>query len=264
MSTVTSKDGTTIGYSKVGSGPALILVDGAFCYRGMGGMPDIAKALSPHFTVYFYDRRGRGESGNTLPYAVEREVEDIAALIQEAGGSASLFGASSGAALALEAASRGLTVPKLAIYEPPFIVDHTRQPLSRRYLQDVKQWVKEGKNSQVVKSFMQVVEVPGFAIWIMRLTPVWKKMTAIAHTLPYDFTILEGLQYGEPIPAGRWAGATMPTLVLDGGKSPQWMRNGVKAASEVLPNAEYHTLGGQTHMVQTKVLAPVLIEFFKR
>jgi pimeloyl-ACP methyl ester carboxylesterase len=120
MPTVTSKDGTQIGYNTTGTGPAVILIDGAFCFRGFGPMPALAPLLAPHFTVYTYDRRGRGESGDTLPFALEREFEDIDALIQHAGGAASLYGISSGAGLALRAAASGLNVVKLALYEPPY------------------------------------------------------------------------------------------------------------------------------------------------
>jgi pimeloyl-ACP methyl ester carboxylesterase len=263
MSTVASRDGTRIGFDRTGQGPALILVDGALCSRAMGPMAALAQQLAGRFTVFQYDRRGRGESSDTPPYAVEREVEDLAALIAEAGGSAALVGLSSGAALALEAAARGLPVNRLALYEPPFIVDASRAPLPPDFLARMQQLVASDRRGDAVRMFMTAVGVPGFFITLMRFMPAWKKLLAMAHTLPYDFAILEGNQSGHPLPATRWSGAMMPALVLDGGKSPPWMRHGAQALSGVLPNARYRTLPGQTHMVSAAVLAPVLTEFLQ-
>src|SRR5271165_875630 len=151
MNKVTSKDGTPIAFDKIGQGPALILVDGALCYRASGPNGPLAAMLAPHFTVYTYDRRGRGDSGNTLPYAVEREVEDIDALIQEAGGSAFVYGISSGAALALEAANRGLAVKKLALYEAPFVVDSSRSPLPDDLVAQANRLIAANRRGDAVK-----------------------------------------------------------------------------------------------------------------
>ena len=154
MTTTISADGTKLAYTRAGSGPALVLVDGAMCYRGSSPNDALAKELAPHFTVYTYDRRGRGESTDTGPYAVAREVEDIAALVKEAGGEAFLFGISSGAALALEAVNQGLPVPKLAVYEPPFVVDGTRPAVPADYAARLDEALKAGKRGKAVKMFM--------------------------------------------------------------------------------------------------------------
>ncbi len=261
MTTTTSDDGTKIAYTRAGSGPALVLVDGAMCYRGSSPNDALAKELAAHFTVYTYDRRGRGESGDTGPYTVEREVEDVATLIKEAGGEAFLFGISSGAALALEAA-RSLPVTKLALYEPPFIVDGTRPRVPADYVARLDQALKEGKRGKAVKMFMtEGVGLSGATVAMMRIMPFWGKLKRVAHTIPYDTALVIGHQAGEPLPAA-WPEVTVPALAIDGGRSPDWMRNGVASLAKVLPSAEYRTLPGQTHIVKAPALAPVLTEFF--
>jgi pimeloyl-ACP methyl ester carboxylesterase len=261
MATTTSKDGTRIAFTRAGQGPAVIFVDGALCYRASGPSASLADLLRAHFTVFTYDRRGRGDSGNTLPHAVQREVEDIAALIAEAGGSAMLCGASSGAVLALEAANQLPGVTKLALYEAPFIVDDTHAPIPADFLARLNEAVASDRRSDAVRMFLKLVGVPSFGIAMMRLLPAWKNLTAVAHTLPYDITIVEPNQQGQPLPA-RWNRATMPTLAVDGGKSPAYMRNGMRALAGILPNATYRTLPGQTHMVNAKVLVPAVVEHF--
>jgi pimeloyl-ACP methyl ester carboxylesterase len=262
MAITTSKDGTRIAFTRAGQGPAVIFVDGALCYRASGPSGPVADLLKEHFTVFTYDRRGRGESGNTLPYAVQREVEDIAAMIAEVGGSAMLCGVSSGAALALEAANQLPGVTKLALYEAPLIVDDTHAPLPADFLARLNEAVASNRRSDAVRMFMKLVGIPSFGVAMMRLLPVWKKLTAVAHTLPYDITIVGPNQQGKPVPAARWNGATMATLAVDGGKSPAYMRNGMRALAGVLPNATYRTLPGQTHMIDAKVLVPVVAGFF--
>ena len=262
MEKVNSKDGTLIAFDRSGEGPPIILVDGALCYRASGPMGPLAKLLAQHFTVYTYDRRGRGDSGNTSPYAVEREVDDIEALIIAAGGTAFVFGASSGAALALEAANRGLAIEKLALYDAPFIVDNSRPPPPEDFVAQLDSLIALERRGDAVKLFLKLVGVPAIFLVIMRFMPVWSKLTAVAHTLPYDITITEDNQRGKPLAATRWARVNVPTLVADGGKSPVWMRNGMRALADILPNAKYRTLEGQTHIVKAKVHAPVLVEFF--
>jgi pimeloyl-ACP methyl ester carboxylesterase len=259
---VISKDGTAIAFDRIGSGEPVILVDAALCHRGMGQGRQLAELLAPHFTVITYDRRGRGGSGDTAPYAVEREVEDIGALVSEAGGSAYLWGMSSGGVLALEAASRLSGVRKLALYEAPFIVDESRPTTEDQWV-GIGDAIGAGRRGAAVKLFMQMVGVPGLFVALMRLSPVWPKLTALAHTLPYDGVIVRDYQKGRPLPTHRWAPVTVPTLVTDGGKSPRWMRHGNQALSLVLPNAQYLTLDGQTHMLKPKAHAPRLVEFFK-
>lgn len=262
MEKIHSKDGTPIAFERSGKGPALIFVDGALCYRASGPSRPMARHLADHFTVFTYDRRGRGDSGDSAPYAVEREVEDIDALIKEAGGTPFVYGVSSGAALALEAANRSLAIRKLALYEAPFIVDDTRPPLPADFLRRLNDAIASGRRGDAVKLFMKLVGVPSIFIGLMSVLPMWKKLTAVAHTIPYDITILQAHQRGQPLPPTRWAAATVPTLVIDGGKSPVWMRNATRALANVLPNAKYRTLDGQTHMVKPKAQVPALVEFF--
>jgi pimeloyl-ACP methyl ester carboxylesterase len=261
MPTVTSADGTTIAYESIGSGPPLILVDGALGYRALGFSKKLADELSGRFTVYTYDRRGRGESGDTQPFAVEREVEDIAALIEAAGGSAHLYGISSGAALALRAANSGLPIERLALYEIPFVVDDTREPMDPDYLPKVERAIAAGKPGDAVKHFMRLVGVPGVFVAVMPMMPMWSKLKASAHTLPYDTAALGDTGSGRPLPTDRTAGVTVPTLAIAGGKSPEWLRNSMVAVANATPSAEYRTLEGQTHNVKAKALAPVLAEF---
>lgn len=262
QNTVTSKDGTVIAYSQAGQGPALILVDGALCYRQFGPAQEMAAKLSPHFTVITYDRRGRGESGDTQPYTTEREVEDLAALIEAAGGTAYVVGQSSGAALSIEAANRLPGITKLALYEAPFVVDDTGKPITQTFLDDLKEAVAQNQRSKAVKMFMKQVGTPVFMLVIMPLMPMWSKLTAVAHTLPYDISTIVAYGSGKPLPNMLGSSITAPILVMDGGKSPTWMRHSMQALSQTLPNASYRTLGGQNHMVKADALVPALEAFF--
>jgi pimeloyl-ACP methyl ester carboxylesterase len=262
MSTVNSADGTRIAFSRTGDGPPLIIVDGAMCSRAQGPSGPLAAELAADFTVYTYDRRGRGESGESGEIAVEREIEDLAALAKEAGGAPLLAGTSSGAVLALEAANHGVGAPKVAMYEPPLIVDGTHRPLGADFRSRLDTMIAQGRTGEAVSEFMRFVDVPGFGLAIMRLLPVWSKLKRLAPTLRYDFAYMADLQQGHPLPATRWSGTTQPVLVADGGKSPEWMHNGCRSLSEVLPNATYRTIPGQTHLVKAAALAPVLREFF--
>jgi pimeloyl-ACP methyl ester carboxylesterase len=262
MPHVVSRDRTRIAYERQGRGAPLIFVDGALCHRKMGPAAAMAARLAPHFTVFTYDRRGRGESGDTAPYAVDREVEDLQALIAEAGGDVSLFGVSSGAVLAVETASRTPAVRRLATYEAPFVVDASHGAFDDDWRR-IDSAVAAGRPGDAVRIFLRSVGMPGFMVNVMRLTPVWKKLAATGTTLPYDGAIMREYQQGKPLPSRRWSSVRMPTLVMDGGKSPTWMRNGQRAFANVLPNASYRTLPGQTHMVKADIQAPVLLEFFK-
>jgi pimeloyl-ACP methyl ester carboxylesterase len=268
MNTVRSADGTTIAFTKAGQGPPLILVDGALCSRSFGPMPKLAAQLTPYFTVYTYDRRGRGASGDTPPYAADREIDDIEALAAMGGESAMgggtvfVHGTSSGAALALEAAKRIPAIGKLAVYEPPFIVNGTRSPIPDDYLATLSRLVADGRNGDAVKMFMRFVGTPAIFTAVMPLTPVWAKLKAVAPTLPYDITILQDHQQGKPFAPAEWAAVKIPTLVAAGGKSPAWITNGTRALADALPDARYRTLPVQTHMVKPQVIAPVLTEFF--
>jgi pimeloyl-ACP methyl ester carboxylesterase len=261
MSTVVSADGTRIAYEVTGDGPPLVIVDGAMCYRDSGPSRPLAAELAADFTVFTYDRRGRGDSQDAEA-SPAREVEDLEALVKEAGGTTYLFGASSGAVLALAAANSGVGVSRLAMYEPPLIVDGTHAPAPESALADMRALVAQDRRGDAVAAFMRSVDVPGAVVAMMKLFPVWKKLKGVAHTLPNDLALLDGLRQGRPLPADRWTTTTMPTLVADGGKSPAYMRNSAAALAEVLPNATHRTVPGQTHIVKAKALAPVLREFF--
>ena len=202
MHTITSRDGTTIAYDREGDGDPLILVGGAFSYRRYPGQVKLAELLSARFTVYSYDRRGRGDSGDTAPYAVEREIEDLAAVINAAGGHAHVWGLSSGAVLALEAAAAGLPIRRLAVQEPPLVVD----PADRRPPADLRQHVTglidAGQRGEAVRYYMvDGMGAPAFVPRLLRLMPgVWKKLTAVAHTLPYDAALIAATRTGARCP----------------------------------------------------------------
>jgi pimeloyl-ACP methyl ester carboxylesterase len=261
---VTSSDGTKIEFDRSGEGPAVILVTGATGVRSHPMMTRLAALLAPRFTVFNYDRRGRGGSGDTPPYAVEREIEDIDALIDEAGGSAFVYGISSGAVLALDAASKLPTrIAKLALYEPPFIVDDSRPPLPAEYVQQLDAAIAGGDRGAAVEIFMtKALGIPAEYLAPMRSDPSWAETEAIAHTIAYDGRIMGDTMSGKPLPTERWAAATMPTLVMTGGLSERFFHDGAKALVDGLPNARYLTLEGQGHDVASEVLAPVLAEFF--
>jgi pimeloyl-ACP methyl ester carboxylesterase len=222
-------------------------------------MPKLARRLSQNFTVFSYDRRGRGDSGDTAPYEKEREVEDIDALIRQAGGSAFVLGLSSGAALALLAAASGLNITKLALYEPPFMVDKEGRKPPADHEARLEQLIAAGRRGDAVKFFMRdVVGMPGiFVVMMGVMFPVWSKLKAVAHTLPYDAAVMGDYS----LPAKRIASVTMPTLVMDGEKTDMRLRRAVKAVADALPYAEHRTLKGQTHNVSAASLTPVLTDF---
>lgn len=258
---VLSKDGTPIACERRGQGHPLILIDGALCSRTMGPSSPLAKALEGDFTVFRYDRRGRGDSGDTLPYQVEREVDDIEAVLQAAGGEAYVWGMSSGAMLALMAAARLPGIKKLVLYEAPLIVDDSRATTQGDWA-TIRQAIADGKRGDAVTAFLRSVGMPGLLVAFMKLTPIWRKLKAVAHTLPYDGAIVAGDQLGKPLDPSRWTAVGVPVLVTDGGKSPAWMRNGNKVLAQALPNARYQTLAGQNHMLKPAAHAPVLTAFF--
>ncbi|HXB12713.1 MAG TPA: alpha/beta hydrolase [Bacteroidia bacterium] len=260
MAKVISKDGTPIGFDKIGKGEPLIMVDGAMCSRAFGPIPKMGKMLADHFTVINYDRRGRNESGNTLPYSVEREVEDIDALIKEAGGSAHLVGFSSGAALVLNAAAKGLNIKKTVLYEAPYVMNQGGHNPPKDTEAQLKQLVASGRMGDAVKFFMKdMVGMPAFFPAIMSLLPVWSKLKSVAHTLPYDAAILGDFT----IPVVMAATVITPALVVGGEKSPIGLRNAVIKLAEAMPNAKQKLLKGQNHNVSAKAIVPVLVEYFK-
>lgn len=259
---VRSKDGTEIAYDRMGDGPAVVLVGAAWNDR-MSAAP-LAQLLASDFSVHTYDRRGRGDSGDTQPYSVEREIEDLTAVIEEAGGSAHAFGVSSGAALALEATAGGAPITKLAMYEPPYIVDDTRPPVPDDYVEHLDRLASEGKRNEILRYFMRVAAgMPAEMAEGMASSPMAKAMEPLAHTVSYDGRVmLRGGMNGRPLPARFTNTVTVPTLVMDGGASPAWMRNAARALNALLPDVQYRTLEGHDHAAPPEVLAPEIEEFF--
>jgi pimeloyl-ACP methyl ester carboxylesterase len=267
MSTVTSRDGTVIAYDRTGTGEPLVLVGGTFSYRGYPGQVKLAELLSARFTVYNYDRRGRGDSGDTPPYSVDREIEDLAAVIGAAGGQAHVWGLSSGAVLALDAAAAGVPVLRLAVHEPPLVVDQAdrRPPADLR--ERASELIAAGRRGEAVRYFMvDGMGAPAFVPRVLRLMPgVWKRLTAVAHTLPYDAEITERHQAGRPLPAGQWAAVTMPTLVMCGTEkeSAPFFHHAAAAVADALPNARLVVRRGLGHSkkLDVKAIAATLTEF---
>ncbi|MBS4196498.1 alpha/beta fold hydrolase [Lederbergia citri] len=266
MYTVISKDGTKIAYDKVGQGPALVMVAGAFSYRKFPGQVQLANLLSEHFTVYNYDRRGRGDSGDAQPYDIAREIEDLEAILDEAGGSAFVWGLSSGAVLALRAAASGLNIKKLALHEPPFVVDATDPKPPENFVSRVTELIAADRREEAVKYFMtKGMGAPTFVVTMMKVIPgVWSNLLAVAHTLPYDATLLEAYIGGNSLSSEEWRTVTMPTIVLEGTESPASLRHASRALANVLPNANLISKKGLGHTkkLNTKMIASELNEFF--
>lgn len=264
--TVVSSDGTRIAYERSGNGPALVIVASALATRRDASR--LARLLAPSFTVFNHDRRGRGDSGDSERYAIRREIEDIDALVQAAGGKAFLFGSSSGAVLALEAANAlGGRIDGLVLFEPPFIVDDSRPPVPDGLFARMEEHLAAGRRSEVVAAFMQeCVGVPEDMLSAMQRTSMWRGMEKLAHTLPYDGALLAGLQGGKPLPKERWTAVRSRALIIDGERSDAFLRRAADALAEVLPGSERHTLQGQDHsavVMAPQTLVPVLVDFLK-
>jgi pimeloyl-ACP methyl ester carboxylesterase len=256
MQTITSRDGTTIAFDQTGSGPAVILISGGPNDRN--AHTPLAALLEPHFTVINYDRRGRGGSNMVGPYSPEREVEDLDALIRHAGGSACVYGTSSGAAFGILAASRGLNIKKLALWEPPFVVDDSRPPIPKDYKAQISQMIDAGRRGDAMEFFLtQMAGVPAEFVAPMRQSPFWGHMENMAHVIVYEADVMGDYS----LPTERLAEITTPTLVIDGGQAP-WITNAANAVAKNLAHAECRTLAGQPHNVADAAIAPVLIEFF--
>jgi pimeloyl-ACP methyl ester carboxylesterase len=259
MQYITSKDGTRIAYEKAGQGPALVIVGGVLGDHTQHA--GLARLLSEHFTAYNIDRRGHGESGFTAPYAVEREVEDIAAILSEAGGSAFVYGTSALGMLSLEAAARGLAsrMKKLAVWEPPYFLEGARPPLPQDYREQLEKMLAENRRGDMIELWMtRAVGMPAEFVAQMRHAPFWSGQEAFAHTLVYD-AILTG---DFSLPKERIATVTVETLVIDGGTTP-WLSKAADAVAAVLPNAQRYTIPGQPHNGADEAMAPVLIEQFQ-
>lgn len=262
MKTVTSKDGTTIAFDQYGSGPALVLVDGALQYRAFDqGMASLADLLAKHFTVIHYDRRGRGDSTDTIPFALEREIEDIEAITDDLGGLAFVYGISSGAALAMEAAiALPNKVRKLVMYEAPYNSAETARNAWKEYRKKLKEVLADGRKDDALGLFMMLVGMPADQLEGMRQHPQWPLWASVGHTLEYD---AEALGEEADVPFRRAASVRMPTLVMDGSESFPFMHPTALALASAMPSGQHRTLEGQTHEVAAEAIAPVLIEFFE-
>jgi len=261
MPQVTSKDGTAIAYDLIGQGPAVVIVGGILGDRSQ--QAPLAQLLASHFTVYNFDRRGRGESGDTPPYAVEREVEDIAAILDAASGSAFVYGTSGCAVLCIEAAARGLSprMKKLALWEPPYIVDNSRPPVPQDYLEQLSKMLREGRRGDMIELFFtKAVGMPTEFVAAMRQSPFWAAQEAFAPMLINYATLMGDGDF--KLPKERIAKATVETLIIDGGTMP-WVSHSAEVVAETLPNARRHTIAGQPHNVADEAMAPVLIEYFQ-
>lgn len=258
MNTVISKDGSRIAYVKSGSGPAFILIDGAFCSKDFGPAKKLAPQLAQHFTVFAYDRRARGDSGDNQPYAIEREIEDIAALIDKVGGSASIFAISSGAILALKAAASGLNIEKLALLEPPFVGNKNGARAIDAF-QQLKHLVDSGRKEEACKFYLRkVIGLPAIVPFVLSFTRDWAKMKANANSLPYDAALCGDFS----IPKELLKNVTTPSLVIASSKSPKTLQLPAKEVAELLPGGSFLTLKGKVHDVPPEILVPALVDFY--
>jgi pimeloyl-ACP methyl ester carboxylesterase len=247
---IRSADGTELAYEVAGEGPALAVVTGAFCDKGTSA--DLARVLAPHRTVYRYDRRGRTDSGDTLPYAVQREVEDLAAIIGLAG-EAAVYGHSSGGALALLAAAQGVPMTTLAVYEPPYRTDGGADP---DFAPHIEACIARGDRAAAVRAFLAGIGLPPEAIAAAESSPQWAAFLGIAHTLPYDLAIV-----GDGAVPAALASITVPTLVAYGDRSMAWLTEAMAELVRTVPGAQEHVLEGQDHGVAPGAIAAVLLEF---
>src|ERR687889_2393696 len=261
MDKVTSRDGTTIAFDRLGEGPPVILVCGAMCDRAL--MPPTAEELAKRLTVFNYDRRGRGDSSDITPYTVQREIEDIGALLAEAGGTASVYGHSSGAGLVLHAAAHGLPMAKIVLHDPPYAPDGDEEARrsSREYGENLKAMLSEGRRGDAVELFMTMVGMPQEMIEGIRHTPRWAELEAMAPTLAYDSEVMGDVGRDGTIPVAQAGRVTVPALVLTGGADYPWMTDVGRRLAYAMPNGRHRVLEGQEHVVPPEVLVPVLAEF---
>jgi len=255
---VTSTDGTRIAYETMGQGEPLVFVWGALGVRSSPFAKAMREELARDFTVFDYDRRGRGESGDTKPYAVTREVEDLRAVCEAGGGRPYVAATSSGAALALEAAASGVPMKMLAAHEPPYMVGNPKDAPDPDYEQKMNELIARGKRDEAVRYFMRTVGVPGPFVLAMRFMPFWKEAVAAANTLPYDAAVMNGFAF----PEGRLREIRVPTVVLVGGSTTPTLRSGADATARTVPGATERVIPNQNHGVKPAALRPVLVESF--
>jgi len=257
----TSADGTRIAYETIGSGTPMVIVSGAFGTRT--DARELAEALSGRFTVAGYDRRGRGDSGDTQPYSPARELDDLRAVIDALGGSAFVYGHSSRGAHSLDAVAVGLPITKLAVYEPPFTVDDSRPPYPDGFVETLRGMVRAGRRGDAVAEFWRTgLLMPESEIEKARQAPFWPKLESLAHTLIYDFEVLGDRISGRPLPPDWADSIAIPVLIFEGGDSPATLRNVVTSLEAILPHATKRTLSGQGHGAPAGVLAPILESFY--
>ena len=255
--TAVSTDGTRIAYGITGEGPTLVVVAGALGYADLPFLRDFVADFARDFRVVIYDRRGRGNSCDTQPYTVDKEIDDLDAVIRAVGDKAIVLGTSSGAALALEAAARGVPMKAVVAFEPPYMIGDHRQPNHARYESDVRGYLARGDRAGAVAFFMRTVGVPRVFVALMRLMPIWKKLLPVAHTLPYDAAIMNRFD----LPSSRFGAIRVPALVVGGGKSPAALKAAVQAVGESIPGARVVEVPKQTHAIKGAALAPVVREF---
>lgn len=259
--TVVSSDGTHIALTKSGAGPALILVDGALCHRHLGKGKALAALIEKNFTVYRYDRRGRGSSTDTTPYSPLREIEDLEAVLTHAGGSAFLWGESSGGALVLQAARRLAGVRAIAVYEVPFVV-HSPGPSTSLAWKKLRNELAAGQRANAVATFLKMIGTPSLIVALMRLLPIWPKLVAIAPTLAYDGDLVSQYQLGGPLSPAYWSTVKCRALVLAGERSRRWMQTTAAEIAQSLPQGKCVSVPGQNHNLKASGVAPLLSEFF--
>lgn len=261
MDKIISKDGTLIAFDKTGKGPALVLVDGAFCFREYGVTPKLVPLISDFFTVYSYDRRGRGESSDREPYSIDNEIEDLKGIIEKTGEVPCICGFSSGAGLILHAIVKGIKVKSIALFEPPYVANLSNDKVPPKdAVIELTNFVKKGKRSDAVKYFMtKVMGMPGITVFLFKLfgKSLWDKNESVANTLSYDVAIMGNYS----IPKEITASINVPTVVIGGEKSPQNLRKAVEAVAQAIPQSQIRLIKG-SHNVSMKVLAPCLIDFF--
>lgn len=261
--TAVSADGTLIAFSARGAGEPIIIIDGATAYPALNPADEeLGRLLGETFRTYTYDRRGRGASTDTAPYTIGRELEDLAALIGVAGGPVTVFGWSSGAVLALDAAAAGLPIKRLVLFEPPFVVDDSRPPLPADYVQRLDAAVAGGRPGDAVELFLTAAAgLPAEAVGGMRQSDFWPVLEAVAPTIAYDGRIMGTTMSGRPLPRDRWAAISVPTLVLHGTGTFPFLVSAAQALADLLPTATLEPVKGEQHSAPADVLAGALREF---